>query len=250
MAVGPHFVVKHGRAVSENEGQTLLFLEEHCGDYLRVPKLYAMYHLLSTGHLCLVMERLPGETLEHLWPELDVEEKWTICVELKRAMDRLREIPPPGFYGGVGRTPIPHHLFWDPEQKKEICGPFESESLFNAGMVGKLRENDALNSGFMTAKVEFYERNLDAMLNGHPPVFTHSDFQRKNILVYRTVDKTFEIAIIDWETAGWYPTYWEYALKFATMQWEGDWPKLLEQIVDVLPGEAAIFRMLYQELWF
>jgi len=39
-----------------------------------------------------------------------------------------------------------------------------------------------------------------------PPVFTHGDLSSLNILVRG--DKI--TGIIDWETAGWYPSYWEY----------------------------------------
>ena len=69
-AVGPHFIVNYGRRVNEIEGQVLLFLEHHRGTCLRVPKLYAMYHIAGTGYICLIMQRMPGESLEHLWPTL------------------------------------------------------------------------------------------------------------------------------------------------------------------------------------
>ncbi|KAF1939248.1 hypothetical protein EJ02DRAFT_259588 [Clathrospora elynae] len=209
-----------------------------------------MYRILSTGHLCLVMERLQGETLEMLWPGLEEKEKSLVCTELKKAIDTLRELPAPGFYGGVGRTCIPYHLFWDPERKKEICGPFDSETEFNAGLVKKLRANDEMNGGYITSKAEFCERNLDTMLSKHAPVFTHSDLQRKNILVRRRSESAFEVALIDWETAGWYPSYWEYSIKVATMHWVDDWPRRLEQVVESWPSEAAVLRMLYQDLWF
>ena len=250
VAVGPHFVVKHGGGVSEIEGQNLLFLEQHAKNQITVPKLYAMYRTLSTGHLCLIMERLQGDTLEVLWPGLEEKEKSAVCTELKKVIDTLRELPAPGFYGGVGRIRIPYHLFWDREQRKEICGPFNSESEFNAGLVNKIKSNDELNGGYITSKADFYERNIDSMLSKHAPVFTHSDLQRKNILVHRRSESAFEVALIDWETAGWYPTYWEYSLKFATMDWEGDWPRRLEEVVEPWPSESAVLRMLYQDLWF
>ena len=40
----------------------------------------------------------------------------------------------------------------------------------------------------------------------HPPVLTHGDLSSLNILVRD--DKI--VGIIDWETAGWLPSYWEY----------------------------------------
>src|SRR4051812_31944139 len=66
VAVGPHFIVKHGLGVRECEGQTLLFLEKHLASFshITLPKLYAMYCIPSNGHLCLVMELLDGESLD------------------------------------------------------------------------------------------------------------------------------------------------------------------------------------------
>jgi hypothetical protein len=229
----------------------LLFLENHAKNQSTAPKLYAMYRTFSTGQLCLIMERIHAETLEVLWPGLTEAEKSAICAELKRIINTLRELPAPGYYGGVGRTCVPYHLFWVPEKKKEICGPFDSETEFNAGILEKLKYNNDMNRGYMTPKIEFYERHLDTMLSGHgPPVFTHSDLQRKNILARQRSDSSFEVFIIDWETAGWYPRYWEFTVGFASMQWMGDRPTRLEQIIEPWPCEGTVWRVLYQELVF
>ncbi|KAH6704235.1 kinase-like domain-containing protein [Leptodontidium sp. 2 PMI_412] len=259
VAVGPHFIVKHGRGVREREGQTLLFLEKHLASFsfITVPKLYAMYRLPSNGHLCLVMERLDGESLEAMWPVLDDDEKSTVCDKLKDVFATIRKIPMPypNFYGSVEKGPMPHHLFHSADADPAICGPFDSESEFNAALVRRLRAIWAEN-GKHSFKADFYERNLDAMLKGHEPRFSHSDLQPKNILVRRVqsqaglASKCFEVALIDWEEAGWYPSYWEYSSLFVAFEWRDDWPERLEQIVDPWPSEAAALRMLYQDLWF
>lgn len=72
----PHFIVKHGRGVREREGQTLLFLKQHLSrvNSIAVPKLYAMHRLPSNGHLCLIMQRMEGESLGAMRPVLDNEE--------------------------------------------------------------------------------------------------------------------------------------------------------------------------------
>jgi hypothetical protein len=255
VAVGQHFIVKHGRGVREREGQTLLFLEKHLVDTVHVPKLYAMYRMSSNGHLCLIMERLEGELLEAVWPTLGEDEKSAICDALKDVVGAIRKVHHPGFYGSVGRGPVPYHLFHSAEGDTAICGPFNSESEFNAGFVGRLRAIWATNMRH-SFKADFYERRLDTMLRGHEPVFSHSDLQRKNVLVRRVQDQQnlgstcFEVAVIDWEEAGWYPSYWEYSVVFVAFEWDDDWPERLEQIVDPWPSEGAILRMLYQDLWF
>lgn len=255
VVVGPHFIVKHGRGVLEREGQTLLFLQKHLDNIVTVPKLYAMFRMASTGHLCLIMQRLSGESLETMWPILDEDGKTTICRKLKEFFATIRRIPSPGFYGSVERGPMPHHLFHSAEGDGSICGPFTSELELHAAFVKKLRDIWATN-GKHSFKADFYEANLDTMLNDHKPVFSHSDLQAKNILVRNTqaqgssVKNDFEISVVDWEEAGWYPDYWEYAAMFVGFLWTDDWPKRLEQIVDPWPGQAAVLRMLFQDLCF
>lgn len=83
-------------------------------------------------------------------------------------------------------------------------------------------KNICLNN-LPASKAEFYQRSLPSILRGHPPSFTHGDFQRgkkKTILLRRLsptreqdgeVGADFELTIIDWVFAGWYPSYWEYS---------------------------------------
>ncbi|KAE9963683.1 hypothetical protein BLS_009067 [Venturia inaequalis] len=248
VAVGPHFVVKHGVGITEIEGQNLLFLERLSNPHVAVPKLYAMYKL-SNGHLCLVMERLPGESLEALWPSLEEEEKTTICHKLRDAFNFLRTLPSSGYYGGIGRTRIPDHLFNDREANKAVCGPFASETEFTSGLVLNLNAISQVNLGYLDFKVDFYRRHLNTMLSGHSPAFSHGDLQRKNILVLRQAS-SLEVGLVDWEAAGWYPSYWEYSILFSAMQWKDDWPKWLEQIVDPWPSEGAVLRGIHQDIWF
>jgi hypothetical protein len=83
------------------------------GNLVTVPKLYAMYRMPLNGHLCLIMERLTGRSLE--WPTLDEDEKSAICSKLKDAFAAIRKIRHPGFYGSVEKGPVPHHLFHSAE---------------------------------------------------------------------------------------------------------------------------------------
>jgi aminoglycoside phosphotransferase (APT) family kinase protein len=241
--------------VHEREGQALLFLEHHLRDIVAVPKLYAMYRIAANGHLCLIMERVQGESLEEMWPTLGENEKSALCRQLREMFQTIRDIRCPNFYGSVEKGLVPHHLFHSRDGDRAICGPFDSEHDFNAGLVRKLQVVWAEN-GRHSYKADFYEKNLDNVLNGHRPVFSHSDLQRKNILVHRaelqasSIDKPFKVALIDWEDAGWYPSYWEYAAIFVAFEWTDDWPQRLEEIIDPWPKEAAMLRMLYQDLCF
>lgn len=101
---------------------------------------------------------------------------------------------------------------------------------------------------------EFFVRHLPQALKGHSSVFTHTDLQRKNILIKEVPGgesgaRHFDVsAVLDWEDAGWYPSYWEYAGCFVDFQWVDDWPEKVEQILDACPVEAAVLRLVRQDL--
>ncbi|OJJ31905.1 hypothetical protein ASPWEDRAFT_43931 [Aspergillus wentii DTO 134E9] len=56
-------------------------------------------------------------------------------------------------------------------------------------------------------------------------VFAHGDIAPRNIMVDENGNI---IGIIDWEYAGWYPDYWEYAQIMRPAFW-GDWSIWMER---------------------
>jgi hypothetical protein len=253
VVVGQYFLVKYGRGVEQREGDTLYFIEHN----LRVsaPRLYAMYREESNGWLYIIMELLPGQPLDKIWPALLPHEKTLIINKLRHIFDQMRLLPSPGFYGDVSRRSIPHHLFWTRKNIPSISGPFVNEHEFNMSFVGKLRMI-AQDNGAPSYKADFYEKTLSLALRNNPPTFSHSDVQRKNILVreiapaFPDQEKDYEVAIIDWEDAGWYPSYWEYASVAIAFQWDDDWPEKYGEFIRPWPAEMAMVKMLYQDIFF
>lgn len=249
VAVEPHFIVKYGRGVKEIEGQVLLFLEHHLNYSYNLPKLYAMYHIASTGHVCLIMQRMPGVSLDRLWPTLKELEKSDICAKLNGVITSIRSISAPPLYGSVDHGPFHHYLFYSPDADKEICGPFDSEDHFNAALVKRLRSAWAQMKKH-SFKADFYERNLRRILVGHKPVFSHSDLQRKNVIVHWDKLQGLTVSLIDWEEAGWFPAYWEYFMALQGVQWDDDWSERIEEITEPWLSEAAVMRMVHQDIIF
>lgn len=60
----------------------------------------------------------------------------------------------------------------------------------------------------------------------------------------------YDVALVDWEYAGWYPIYWDYSLSFALIQWEDDWPVYFERFLKPWVAEEALMRMIYQHIHF
>jgi len=76
------------------------------------------------------------------------------------------------------------------------------------------------------------------------PVFTHGDLNPSNIFVCG--DKV--VGIIDWETAGWYPSYWEYTSAWTASINNKEWQSTLEQFLE--PHPAALKMERTRQRWW
>lgn len=148
------------------------------------------------------MERIQGDTLGQRWVLRNDESKARLLSQLKEMIQEMRRLPALGI--GVSNADggslydarllgllVTLTLFW--------FGPFESIYDFHRHMW----------SGF-DAHPDFHPdlKELIAWQDGpwDFSVFTHGDLSSLNILALD--DKI--VGIVDWETAGWLPPYWEY----------------------------------------
>jgi aminoglycoside phosphotransferase len=72
-----------------------------------------------------------------------------------------------------------------------------------------------------------------------PLVFTHGDLSSLNILV-RGGDI---VGIVDWETAGWYPSYWEYTTAQQVNPQNSFWVHEIDKFLQPMPEELAMERI-------
>lgn len=239
------YIVKYGANVSLTEGENLLFVRET--QAVPVPEVFALYSTTDErGHSIkfIVMEYIPGQGLNTLWTRLDPPQKAKLSSALRLHFDALRNIPAPGYFGCISKRPFEESMLWTaPEDDigQVISGPFDSEPELNNALVEKYLYNSGLKH-----KASYYRRMLQLVLRDHGSVFTHGDFQRKNIIV----KDDGAVVLIDGETVGWYPEYWEYALAMlACGAWEDDWHESVRHILAEYPNEYAWFDMLRRELW-
>lgn len=242
--VGDHFVVKYGAAVSLTEGENMLFVKQ--SSTVPVPTVYAIFSRRHEGNELptnyIVMENIAGETLEARWSTLDTQAKADVAGKLRGYVTQLRRIPSPGYFGLLGKRPFDNSVFWagDDATRQMISGPFDTEQQMLDAMAEKYLLN---NPGHR--KAEFYRRVLPLTLHDHPSVFTHGDVQRKNILLRN--DGT--LVVLDWEAAGWYPSFWEYAMAMFSCRWDDDWHTWVVKAMDEYMNEYAWMDMLFRELW-
>jgi aminoglycoside phosphotransferase (APT) family kinase protein len=114
--VRDNLVVKYGEAVIPREAETLRFLTENSS--VRVPRVHGSFTDPATKEHSIIMDFIPGQTLEQMLPTLTEGEKAEITEQIKETLTDLRKIPNQGYIGGVGRTPIPHDTFWNPRRAR------------------------------------------------------------------------------------------------------------------------------------
>lgn len=275
--VGKHFVVKYGINIDIIEGENMLFVRK--STTISVPKVYALYTDSSTRKNYIVMENVEGETLASRWPSLTESQKVAIVTKLKQCFDELRQLPSPGYFGSLGKRPLLDDIFYTREKTPSINGPFENEDAINEAMAQKYTFEAPCRKNY---KADFYRQALPRVFCRHAPKFTHADFQRKNFIVRvdssevglwndcqrqnskiqdvsagdglwaakRPAEDKFNVTIIDWEKAGWYPSYWEYGIAHCAVgRWDDDWGLFLRDMLTPYYAEAPWFQMLRFELW-
>lgn len=105
----------------------------------------------------------------------------------------------------------------------------------------------------------FLSRSMTSVLKGHPPVFTHGDLQRKNIMITKQAnDNTefqnsfeYQVSLVDWEFAGWYPSYWEYFIAIRSCRMDIDWANYIDAtVLDPYYKDWHVCNTLFREVFY
>ncbi|KAF5639454.1 phosphotransferase family [Fusarium tjaetaba] len=151
----------------------------------------------------LLMSRVPGTPLAICRDALSDQDYANLSVQLKDCVSQMRGITKPtsndiaicNTLGEACRDPRIRD--WSP------IGPFPDEAPFSQN----LRFSD------------------EPSRRGHKIVFTHGDLNPRNIMMERISNSAGArgwrlSGIIDWETAGYYPEYWDYTKSmFESFRW-------------------------------
>ncbi|KAI0425487.1 kinase-like protein [Xylaria sp. FL1042] len=194
-------ILKRGRRVRQNEEAALHLVKKYTT--IPVPKVYDSEYKtvdsLPWGQIW--MEHMPGSPLDKIWDTLEDSAKENICNELWGFVEQLRRIPKPPSLGhlyqcGADGSACRDRLLEDLRSPPE---PLLSDDL--------LRKR--INERYLYFNGGSYGENLmDYLPHSDQSVFTHADLAPRNVLVD---DRGKITGLIDWEFAGWYPDYWEYA---------------------------------------
>nr|OQO19659.1 hypothetical protein B0A51_10968 [Rachicladosporium sp. CCFEE 5018] len=248
--LGEHLVAKYGEQVTLTEGQTMQYIAEH--SKIPVPRVHATFTDQASQQTFIVMDFVHGETLANLLPKLTQSEKDDIGLLVRDALDKLRELPEPGYFGSIARGACSHGMFWSPDGPDPLMsGPFDSEAAFNEGLLRKLATTPDMAPSYLS----FLRTLFTQAFSGHRTTLCHGDLQPKNIMVQRTGSKedgtgSFTISLIDWETSGWYPEYWEYCHSIIMGRFKPEWLEMVDKILPVYGYEYALMQMIFHILYY
>ena len=215
--LGDKRILKKG--VESTEYEALRLVNEKTS--VPVPKVLGVYN--TREGVLVDLEVVPGRTLDGVWDSLSPAQKKKHVSDLGRFIDQLRKLPTPK-HELIGSTSMGANH--DPRFGKGRIGPFYTINYFH----------DFIRRGHHIE--DFAEDELKECHGKRYEIkFTHADLCPQNILV----DDAGRItAILDWESAGWYPEYWEYTqMHFATPQGMEDWLAAVDGVVDRYDHELA-----------
>lgn len=220
--LGDKRILKRGAESTEYEA--LRLVNERTS--VPVPKVLGVYN--TREGVLVDLEVVPGRTVDVVWDSLTAQQKKKHVSDLGRFIDQLRKLPPPK-HELIGSTSMGANR--DPRFGKKRIGPFYSVNYFH----DFVRRGHPIQDFAAEELKECHGRQYGIK-------FTHADLSPENILV----DDSGRItAILDWESAGWYPEYWEYTqMHFATPKGMEDWLAAVETVVDRYDDEMAAEAIL------
>jgi Ser/Thr protein kinase RdoA (MazF antagonist) len=119
-----------------------------------------------------------------------------------------------------------------------LIGPFADEAAFNTELV-------AIHEKAMS-KAQLKPLVAGALTqNKHKIVLTHGDFRGGNILV--AGDQV--VGLLDWETCGWYPEYWEFVKSFNVLPWVKGWPEFILKTLSPYHCQWVVYDLITRHVW-
>jgi len=200
-----------------------------------VPKIYCAFKHKKRTYI--VMERVKGRIIGDYWLVRSEESRTRLLAQLKGFIDEMRALPPPGPRvanangGSLHDLRLPGLCLDEPIPTAIRFGPFEDIPAFHRWLTKPFDEPHESLPKESNDLIKQY-RDTDWGL----PVFTHGDLSSLNILV----DGDNITGIIDWETAGWYPSYWEYTTAHKMNIRNLPWYDYVDRFLEPRPKELEM----------
>lgn len=212
---GPRSVLKFTAVTRVAEAANIEYIGHNTT--IPVPRIQDVFII---GHRTyIVMDYIDGSELTYAAKALSQEQRQGICSQLKEYIAQMRALKAPK--AGKLEAADGSGLF-DIRLSSDPFPPFASVEEFHVRL-GHEFVLKSPNHRHMWPHFELISQRR------YKTIFTHSDISPRNILI-----KDGKIAaIIDWETAGWYPEYWEYT-RWAVSNYNSlrMWRDLRDEVLD------------------
>ena len=144
------------------------------------------------------MDFIEGVLLRDCWSAMNDHQQRNVKGQIKEYLGQLRSI--------------------ENDQNNQICsctgGPIHDFRIFMGQLVGPYKSITEFHDFLYSHAIRGCPPDIPIKVKRHNDnyriVFTHADFGPWQIIV-RADDLGKIVGILDWETAGWYPGYWEFS---------------------------------------
>lgn len=191
-SVGSRYVIKdRGDKPPNFDPQNLPFLQ--AATTIPVPTILDEWSEPGDVHFT-IMRRIEGTTLKEAWPSLSGPERQRIARQTVDYLGQLRKLQSDRLQG-LGGAPL-YCVFLLGGDYGLPHGPFKSDDELWDAMaesLGKLSDGER-------------HRLRQLMPPAAPYTFTHGDLAIQNIMV----QGGNVTAILDWESSGYFPVWWEF----------------------------------------
>ncbi|RDW74495.1 aminoglycoside phosphotransferase family protein [Aspergillus mulundensis] len=210
-SLGSRYILKERSSQPPNsEVPNLRFLKEHTS--IPIPTVVRSWE--EDGRAFAIMDRVPGTPLSAIWSTLSEVEKKSIAKQTAEYLGQLRELHS-NTMQGLHDQPI-YSAFLFPTGYGVPHGPFSSDDELWSEM------KQALQGIPEDVCLRLRER----MPSAAPYTFTHGDLTFVNIMV----DDGRVTGILDWESSGYFPVWWEFTCAGIGLSNEDkEWKNLLHR---------------------
>jgi aminoglycoside phosphotransferase len=237
---GPHSVLKSTRVTHASEGANIEYIARHTT--IPVPRVQDVF--IIDERMYIVMDYIKGCTLtKTTMTLLPVEQLKNIFEELKGYIAQMRALNPPR----PGRVEAADGSgVFDPRLRgATYCSTSSCDSIQKFHT--RLGHDLVLKSDKYRKACEKAWPQLQAIRNRqYCTKFTHANITPKNILV----NNGKIAAIVDWETAGWYPEYWEYAYWAVSNRYSlPRWMEFRDEVLEPYPDEDWVDNYIIERIY-
>lgn len=204
------------------EASALRFVARHTS--IPVPKVYCAF--IHKGRTYTVMSKINGKMACDGWKSRTEQSRQKILSQLREMVVELRSVSPPD---GTGIGSVDNGPFYDCRlPSKFLWGPFTTTHDFHQALANDLD----IDGHWTNLPDEIPELFQFYRESGTQLVLTHGD------LIMVEGDEV--TGIIDWETAGWFPSYWEYACAKNANPQNAFWADEVDGFLEPMPYELKM----------